>query len=194
ETVDKIPGVGDVFGTAADQLFEKAGLPDSITLYAVSYCSTTPNNMGSESVQCALRSSSSFDVAVVLRVVLAFLYAVGVVACTVSLTCSMIALDKKNWTHHRYPSLPWTCMALLPVLFASTMVTVVACSIHMAMAEGLPRAFFSTEIGAKFLAVSWSALLCTALPLTLIGVEKRRCDKKGRHAASHPLVPTLHSA
>ncbi|OAL42662.1 hypothetical protein IQ07DRAFT_650814 [Pyrenochaeta sp. DS3sAY3a] len=166
QMVDTVPALGRVFGTTLDKLLEKTGVPESIAIYATSYCSQSHKTDPKLSAQCFSHGSSRFDIATGLRIAMAMCYALSIASAVVSLAFWLHWMRRDSEkSRHRAKACTW--IACGAVGFASTTTTVVAYAVYMVLAKNVPQAVLSVKIGSQFLTLTWLACMCLVLALAM---------------------------
>jgi hypothetical protein len=153
-----------LLGSALDKVLEKSSVPQSISIYAASYCSQSFGEDGAAIRHCFLRKSTSFDVVANLRVVSAVLYALGIVLSTVSLGYLAYWMWRKNTRYGHWVRV-FSWVAVGAVVTASLITTIIGCAVYMVFAGNLPESILFVTIGERFLAATWSACVCLLLAL-----------------------------
>jgi hypothetical protein len=153
-----------VLGSALDKILEKSNVPQSISIYAASYCSQSFGGDGAATRHCFLRESASFDIVANLRVVMIVLYALGIASSTVSLSYLAYWKWRKN-TRYGHWVLVFSWVAVGAVVAASMITTIIGCAVYMIFASNLPESILFVAIGNNFLLTTWSACVCLLLAL-----------------------------
>jgi hypothetical protein len=159
-----------VLGSALDKVLEKSSVPQSMSIYAASYCSQSFGGDGAAKTHCFLRESASFDIVANLRVVVAVSYALGIASSTVSLGYLAYWMWRENTRYGRWV-LVFSWVAVGAVVAASLITTMIGCAVYMVFATILPESIVFVTIGNKFLAATWSGCVC----LLLASVTMRSC-------------------
>ena len=144
--VHAVPVVGAVFDTVLPKVLEKAGVPQSISIYAASYCSTSYEASGVATSNCFLHKSAHFNAAAALRIYMAIAYALGAFCSAVSLAC----LSQRMWNgsdRWRHFALVSTSVATGAVFAASVISSILACAVYMVLSDNLPEPLLFVAIG-----------------------------------------------
>jgi hypothetical protein len=153
-----------VLGSALDKVLEKSDVPQSISIYAASYCSQSFGADGAARRHCFLRKSANFDKVAALRVVIVVLYALGIASSTVSLGYLAYWMWRKNTRYGHWVQV-FSWVAAGAVVAASLITTINGCAVYMVFASILPESILFVTIGDNFLAATWSACACLLLSL-----------------------------
>jgi hypothetical protein len=137
-------------------------VPQSISIYAASYCSQSFGGDGAATRHCSMRKSASFDVGANLRVAMAVSYALGIASSIVSLGYLAYWWWRKN-TRYGHWVLVFSWVAVGAVIAASLTTTMIGCAVYMVFASNLPESILFVTIGVRFLATTWSACVCLLL-------------------------------
>ena len=166
-----VPALDGVVGTVLDKLLEKSGVPESISIYAASYCIQDHITEATATAQCFSHGSSKFDIATGVRIALAVCYALGITFSITGLAFWLHCVWRDSG-RSRYRAIACTCFACGVIGVASITTTVLAYAVYMVFARNVPQAILSVNFGAEFFALTWSACVCLAVGLALMGSWK----------------------
>jgi hypothetical protein len=164
---DAVPALGNVLGPTLGKLLEKADVPESLSLYAVIYCSQRYSTGDMAPRQCFFNDASGFDIATVFRIVFAVSYALGITSSVLGAAFWMHWMRRES-SNSRSRTTVCLVMARRTMIFSSIMATVLACAVYIVFTKNVPQAVLSVEFGGKFIAVTWSACICVALALAIM--------------------------
>jgi hypothetical protein len=153
-----------VLGSALDKILKKSNVPQSISIYAASYCSQSFGGGGAAKTHCFLRESASLNIVADLRVVIVVLYTLGIASSTVSFGYLAFWMWRKS-TRYGHWVLVFSWVAVGAVVAASLINTIIGCAVYMVFASNLPDSILFVTIGQSFLAATWSACVCLLLAL-----------------------------
>jgi hypothetical protein len=165
--LDAIPALANVLRPTMDKLLEKADVPESLSIYAVSYCSQKYSTGDLAPRQCFFNEASGFDIATSLRIVFAVSYALGITSSVLG-AAFWLHWMRRGSSNSRSRTKICLVVACITMSFASITATVLACAAYMVFAKNVPQAVLSMEFGGKFFAVTWSACICVALAMAVM--------------------------
>jgi hypothetical protein len=165
--LDAVPALANVLGPTLDKLLQKADVPESLSIYAVSYCSQKYSTGNSAPRQCFFKEASGFDIATGVRIYFALSYELGITSSVlgVAFWWHWMRYGSSNSRSRTRICLKIACITMS---VASVTATVLACAAYMILAKNVPQAVLSMEFGGKFFALTWSACICVTLAMAVM--------------------------
>jgi hypothetical protein len=169
--LDAVPVLGNVLGPTLDKLLEEADVPESLSIYAISYCRQRYSTVDTAPRQCFFNEASGFDIATLLRIAFAVSYALGITSSVLGVAFWIQWMRREN-SNSRPRTKACLVTACSAISFSPITATVLACAVYILFTENVPQAVLSVEFGGKFIAITWSAFICVALALAIMLSQK----------------------
>jgi hypothetical protein len=177
--LDAVPALDNVLGPTVDKLLEKADVPESLSIYAVSYCSQRYSTGDMAPRQCFFSEASGFDIATGLRIAFAVSYALGMISSALGAAFWMHWMRRESSSSKSRTKvclrIAWTMLSL-----SSITATVLAFAGYIVFTKNVPQAVLIVEFGGKFAAVTWSACICVTLALAVMRSQKNAISRQLR--------------